>query len=100
MRDRARIGADPPLWWRRRREARTPVGRWLGRHRLVRRLGRLLAGTGIATVALLTLPAAAGAVPGLGGCTTPPTPQSPGQGISGVLLSAPKPPPAGRDPFK
>jgi len=99
--DRATIGADPPLWWRRRRrEARTPVGRWLQRHRLARLLGRLLAGAAIAAVALLTLPVTAGAVPGLGGCTTPPTPESPGQGISGFFLSAPKPPPPADDPFK
>jgi hypothetical protein len=91
----------PPLWWRRRRTAaRTRAGRWLERHLLVRRLTRLLAGTAIAGVALLTLPGTANAVPVLGGCTTPPVPEAPGQGISGFFLSAPNPPPGPEDPFK
>jgi len=93
----------PPLWRSRHRrsaEPRTAAGRWLQQHRLVRLLARLLAGTAVAAAGLLALPAAAGAAPGLGGCTTPPTPESPGQGISGFFLSAPNPPPAPEDPFK
>jgi len=90
----------PPVWRRPTAGPRTRAGRWLDRHRRVRRVTRLLAGTAIAAVALLAFPAAADALPGLGGCTTPPTPESPGQGISGFFLSAPNPLPPAEDPFK
>lgn len=81
-----RADAVPPAPGRRARPA-TP--RW---RRLV---GALLLGA--ATVVMA--PTTASALPGVGGCTTPPTPESPRQGITGFFLSAPDPVPATEDPF-
>ncbi len=104
-RGRRRVAAAEPtpvLRYARRpaRSPRTFVGRWFDRHRLVRRLTRLLAGAAIALAALVVMPGTASALPGLGGCTEAPTPEAPGQGISGFFMSAPNPAPAPENPFQ
>ncbi|MFL6128850.1 MAG: hypothetical protein ACJ73E_07275, partial [Mycobacteriales bacterium] len=54
----------------------------------------------LACSALAVAPgAAAAALPGVGGCTTPPTPESPRQGITGFFMSTPDPVPPTEDPF-
>ncbi|MEN3356113.1 MAG: hypothetical protein V7637_95, partial [Mycobacteriales bacterium] len=104
-RGRRRVAAaDPmPLLRYARRPARSPrtfIGRWFEGHRLARRLTRLLAGVALALTALVVMPGTASALPGLGDCKSAPSPESPGQGISGFFMSAPNPPPAVEDPFK
>jgi hypothetical protein len=104
-RARRRVAATEPVVavrFARRppRPAWTPVGRWLNRHRLARRATRILASAALFLAALLVFPGTASALPGLGGCTTAPTPESPGQGMSGFFLSAPNPPPPPEDPFQ
>ncbi len=61
----------------------------------MRLLGALLLGCATLVVA----PGTAAALPGVGGCTTPPTPESPRQGISGFFMSTPDPVPPTEDPF-
>ena len=76
----------------------TPAGPARGRDRrrwAVRLLGALLLGCATLVVA----PGTAAALPGVGGCTTPPTPESPRQGISGFFMSTPDPVPPTEDPF-
>jgi hypothetical protein len=103
-RGRDRVAAEPvPLLRYTRRPAgapRTFVGRWFAGHRLLRRAAQLLAGLAVGLAALLVMPGTANALPGLGGCTSAPTPEAPGQGISGFFSNAPNPPPTPEDPFK
>jgi hypothetical protein len=53
----------------------------------------------LACSTLAVAPGTASALPGIGGCTTPPTPESPRQGITGFFISTPDPIPAAEDPF-
>jgi len=93
----------PPLWLtagpRRGSAPRTRAGAWLASHRRTRRTARLLAVALLAGTALLATPGTANALPGLGGCTTPPAPESPRQGISGFFMSTPDPVPPPENPF-
>jgi hypothetical protein len=60
---------------------------------------RLAGALVLALAALVVAPGTASALPGVGGCTTPPTPESPRQGISGFFMSTPNPIPPAEDPF-
>ena len=62
---------------------------------MVRAVGALV----LACSTLVVAPGTASALPGIGGCTTPPTPESPRQGISGFFISTPDPIPPTEDPF-
>ncbi|HYT11119.1 MAG TPA: hypothetical protein VEL73_10715, partial [Mycobacteriales bacterium] len=59
----------------------------------------MLGAVALACVTLVAMPGTAAAIPGVGGCTTPPTPESPRQGISGFFISTPDPVPPAEDPF-
>ena len=48
---------------------------------------------------LFVAPGTASALPIIGGCTTPPVPESPQQGIAGFFMSKPNPVPPAEDPF-
>jgi hypothetical protein len=84
---------------RRERRRRTRLGRWLGRHRLVRLVANVLAALTFTLLGLIAFPGTASALPGVGGCTNAPTPEAPGQGIAGFFINKPNPPPAPEDPF-
>ncbi|HZB47472.1 MAG TPA: hypothetical protein VE547_00105, partial [Mycobacteriales bacterium] len=60
---------------------------------------RLLGAVALACSTLVVAPGTASALPGIGGCTTPPTPESPRQGITGFFMSTPDPIPPTEDPF-
>jgi len=53
----------------------------------------------LAAATLFVAPGTASALPIVGGCTTPPAPESPQQGISGFFMSKPNPLPPAEDPF-
>ncbi len=53
----------------------------------------------LAGATLFVAPGTASALPIVGGCTTPPAPESPQQGIAGFFMSKPNPVPATEDPF-
>jgi len=60
---------------------------------------RTLGALALACSAVVVAPGTAAALPGIGGCTTPPTPESPRQGITGFFMSTPDPIPPTEDPF-
>ena len=66
---------------------------------VTRRVARVVGALVLGCTAVVVAPGTANAVPIVGGCTTPPTPESPRQGISGFFMSAPDPLPATEDPF-
>ena len=53
----------------------------------------------LAGATLFVAPGTASALPIVGGCTTPPAPESPQQGIAGFFMSKPNPVPPTEDPF-
>ena len=53
----------------------------------------------LAGATLFVAPGTASALPIVGGCTTPPAPESPQQGIAGFFMSKPNPVPPAEDPF-
>jgi hypothetical protein len=53
----------------------------------------------LAGATLFVAPGTASALPIIGGCTTPPPPESPQQGIAGFFMAKPDPLPATEDPF-
>src|SRR4029079_3669425 len=53
----------------------------------------------LAAAPLFVAPGTASALPIVGGCTTPPAPESPQQGISGFFMSTPNALPRAEDPF-
>ncbi|HEX6755575.1 MAG TPA: hypothetical protein VF109_06480, partial [Mycobacteriales bacterium] len=66
---------------------------------ITRRVARVVGAVVLGCTAVVVAPGTANAVPIVGGCTTPPTPESPRQGIAGFFMSAPDPLPATEDPF-
>jgi hypothetical protein len=69
------------------------------RPRWVRLTARVISVFALAGATLFVAPGTASALPIVGGCTTPPAPESPQQGISGFFMSKPDPVPATEDPF-
>ena len=98
-------GAVPPRTplLRRAEQSRTDPGSGpsaRGRQpRWVRATARVLGVAALAGATLFVAPGTASALPIIGGCTTPPTPESPQQGIAGFFMSKPDPVPATEDPF-
>jgi hypothetical protein len=75
-----------------------PVAR-RARPRWVRVTARVVGTFVLAGSTLFVAPGTASALPIIGGCTTPPAPESPQQGIAGFFMSKPDPIPAAEDPF-
>ncbi|HST67408.1 MAG TPA: hypothetical protein VLM05_19705, partial [Mycobacteriales bacterium] len=69
------------------------------RPRWVQVAARVLTVFVLAGATLFVAPGTASALPIIGGCTTPPTPESPQQGIAGFFMNKPDPVPATEDPF-
>jgi hypothetical protein len=69
------------------------------RPRWVRVTTKVLGVFVLAGATLFVAPGTASALPIVGGCTTPPTPESPQQGIAGFFMSKPNPLPPTEDPF-
>src|SRR6185369_16757134 len=69
------------------------------RPRWVRVTTKVLGVFVLAAATLFVAPGSASALPIVGGCTTPPAPESPQQGISGFFMSKPNPLPPAEDPF-
>jgi hypothetical protein len=69
------------------------------RPRWVRVTTKVLGVFVLAGATLFVAPGTAQALPIIGGCTTPPAPESPQQGIAGFFMSKPDPVPATEDPF-
>jgi len=69
------------------------------RPRWVRVTTKVLGVFVLAAATLFVAPGTASALPIVGGCTTPPAPESPQQGISGFFMSKPNPLPPAEDPF-
>jgi len=78
-----------------------PVRRAPGptRPRWVRVTTKVLGVFVLAGATLFVAPGTASALPIVGGCTTPPPPESPQQGIAGFFMSKPNPVPPTEDPF-
>jgi hypothetical protein len=76
----------------------TPAGR-SARPRWARVTAKVLGVFVLAGATLLVAPGTASALPIIGGCTTPPAPESPQQGIAGFFMAKPDPLPATEDPF-
>ena len=69
------------------------------RPRWVRVTTKVLGVFVLAGATLFVAPGTASALPIVGGCTTPPAPESPQQGIAGFFMSKPNPVPPAEDPF-
>ena len=69
------------------------------RPRWVRVTTKVLGVFVLAGATLFVAPGTASALPIVGGCTTPPPPESPQQGIAGFFMSKPNPVPPTEDPF-
>ncbi len=69
------------------------------RPRWVRVTTKVLGVFVLAGATLFVAPGTASALPIIGGCTTPPPPESPQQGIAGFFMAKPNPVPATEDPF-
>ena len=69
------------------------------RPRWVRVTTKVLGVFVLAGATLFVAPGTASALPIVGGCTTPPAPESPQQGIAGFFMSKPNPLPPAEDPF-
>ena len=97
--DRAAGRADVPAAAPLPVRVREPAPQQPTRPGWVRVTSKVLGVFVLAGATLFVAPGTASALPIIGGCTTPPVPESPQQGIAGFFMSKPDPVPPAEDPF-